>query len=770
MYVLWLKKINKITIEGIFLMKLIHKWLLITAFTAQSACFSQEAIISTELINLSLSAEPKEITPSAPVEYVNGWFGKYKKQTTDLSVKVPTIYEQKKTTFELFEKAAPTQETLFDADSLDKLHIINGTSSNPKHSLAGIMPTITVFGEVAVQQTLAAPKTEYNDIVKTQNGVRYFAEHPEVAQKAANAFTKIQEGQALFLSFFDTRLGLEHDVTKHLYYGKWLGSLNKSSLGLVAKRFSSNILNTFLYFIPMRTYLYGMLKLPVISAENKLKDSFNERTIGWIQQFPQEVFEANKQTEVLQHDPRNYTIEDKPFDPEKIVFSNIPTSSPNKSKEENLALTKQAQLKIAAQLTRQAIDKVITTLNMWSAGKYIEKYQKEKKYSLPKAILRTYWMTAIEDAIYAWRVSKGISTIKLDDAIMQNFQLRLIGVAKVVEGMRELAQLLEEHPTLAQAEPQLNELTKLFVQKGHDICSLIELLQTNTFKGETSFFSNSGNILATNTLMNEQKEKLVPALHAAGKLEGMWAAARMVTENKPERGIYTFATIVESNKPILHIKGARNPLMRNAQNAIENNISIGLPGSTDTNLLITGPNGSGKSVFMQIPPLAVAQIQAYGIASANEISASPFAHVITSVNVQEDLQADLSTFMAQQKRFNDVVTKALDSNNRGKKALVMMDEALSGTSDIVGGPMVFDGGKQLAELENTITIMASHFTQPSELEEATNGAFSSYYLDVEVANGEIKRLFTLKRGKNPWWKIDQTMTEAYVRALAQESN
>ncbi len=394
-------------------------------------------------------------------------------------------------------------------------------------------------------------------------------------------------------------------------------------------------------------------------------------------------------------------------------------------------------------------------------------------YSRPVAALSATLLPLLNDFGLLLKYKFAYDTTQFEEQVLAHIHKRLKATACVVEGLSLLAEIANEYQEFVTLMPETKCLIELFEtgkEKKEELEELVRILQTNTLKSDYAFLSHSGNILAAYTLMQELADEFIPALYAAGKIEGFVAAADLVKHYTAQRGVYSFVDFVESEHPLVCIAQGRNPLMCTAENAVENTIILGSDAQVNKNLIITGPNGSGKSVLMAMFPLVITTAQAYGITSAHETVMTPFRKVIVSANVVENLQQNKSTFMAQQQRFNDVIFKACLENENKNFSLVLLDEALSGTSDDVGGPMVFEGGKKLAELENTITIMASHFTQPSELEEATNGAFSSYYLDVEVANGEIKRLFTLKRGKNPWWKIDQAMTEAYVRALAQESN
>lgn len=659
-------------------------------------------------------------------------------------------YQAKKIYTSLFSKNFETelQETLFNAETLKKLSII-AHQDNTKGSLAYILPTSTVGGTLLTKCAIATPAITLEDALKNQNITHFFVEHPEATHQLSTAFQTIAKTEMYALSWYD----IQHPTEKQIidaFYSSWLPKKNALILALMQNttrflRFLpvplNNIQQMYVNLIIADGMAAGYHKIAAFLKENgspgvKTIIKGVEETTNSLKEFNNIINAGSQDTGIAKYLKLSLNI--ALIDPIKnfIAFHDFRPNSPNPHGIMNIHQT----------LLHQ-------------------------KYS-PKLAYLIFLVPLMQDVSLYLRYKQSLQEHKLEEMILSHLHNRLAALADIMTTCKEIVALCTEHPELAQNFCHYKAIAHLFdASQTDDIKNLIHLFtETNTFKKPYSFFSNCGNILAAYTLVQEHKNELIDALYACYKLDGYLAAAHLVTDSNPDKGLYSFVTFINNDTPLLHAHSIRNPLIPSAQNYTPHSFSLdGTATLGDHNMLITGPNGSGKSVFMSSIPLSIILAQTYGITCAKSLVTTVFEKIITSVNVQEDLQENRSTFMAQQKSFTQALKEARQANTMCKKSLALLDEALSGTSDCIGGIVVFEGGKELAFLPYVTTLLASHFTEPATLEKATAGEFATYYLDVIVENNTIKRLFTLIRGVNPWWKIDQEKTTAYVHALSLES-
>lgn len=380
-----------------------------------------------------------------------------------------------------------------------------------------------------------------------------------------------------------------------------------------------------------------------------------------------------------------------------------------------------------------------------------------------KSAIESLLFLFITDISYPLVLLTTIQSFKNEKAIFFDLQKQLIDVARVVEGLADMHEVLKKYPALLTLIPELDAIAQLFDKRQpSEFKQLITHLQTNTFKGEPSYWSNGVRILQTYHLLKRNKDRFTPALEAIGIVDAFHSVARMMSQ--PAGAQWCFATLSDAHAPTIKLTGCWNPLL-DASKAVVNDVHIGATG--DQNMLITGPNGSGKSTVMRAVIANVLLAQSFGIAAATSATVTPFDKINAYLNEQEDLQKGLSTFMAEALKLRDIC-RFIAHVPAGSRSLTLIDEGLRGTVSVEAGKRLSAALTQAAVNKQSICMVATHLPEPIQLEEKTHGAIRNYCVVIdEVSPGTFVRTFKLERGASQWWFDDAEKRKRFVDWLIQ---
>lgn len=380
-----------------------------------------------------------------------------------------------------------------------------------------------------------------------------------------------------------------------------------------------------------------------------------------------------------------------------------------------------------------------------------------------KSAIESLLFLFITDISYPLGLLNTIQAFKNEKALFANLQKQLMGVARVVEGLADMHEVLKKYPALLTLIPELDAIAQLFDKRQpSEFKQLIAHLQTNTFKGEPSYWSNGVRILQTYHLLKRNKDRFVPALEAIGIVDAFHSVARMMSQ--PTGAPWCFVTISGAHEPTIKLDGCWNPLM-DASKAVVNDVHIGVAG--DQNMLITGPNGSGKSTVMRAVVVNMLLAQSFGVAAATSATITPFGKINVYLNEQEDLQKGLSTFMAEALKLREIC-QFIVHVPAGSRSLTLIDEGLRGTVSVEAGKRLSAALTQAAANKQSVCIVATHLPEPVQLETQTNGAIRNYCVVInEVSPGTFVRTFKLARGASQWWFDDAEKRKRFVDWLIQ---
>lgn len=325
---------------------------------------------------------------------------------------------------------------------------------------------------------------------------------------------------------------------------------------------------------------------------------------------------------------------------------------------------------------------------------------------------------------------------------INNLHAKIIGVAQVVNCSKDFSILADQYPILKESLDLYPEIEKLLgTQENNELEYLIKLLQTNTFKGQASFFSFSGRVLTAHRLMQDHKEAFIPAMLAIGELDACLAIAKLIKKFENKRVGYCFVEFVEDETPYLKLEDYWNPFV-NPETVVTNSIEFG--GQQPRAIIVTGSNTGGKSTNLKAIMISVLLARTFGIAPARSATMTPFAYMGTSMNVSDNTAKGDSLFQAEVKRAERLVN-TIDAL-RDEFGILIIDELFTGTAVEKGTVAAKRVAEHLAKSQNAILILATHFPELTKLEQETN-LFKNYKVDVyKDEQGNLVRPFKLEPG------------------------
>jgi len=370
---------------------------------------------------------------------------------------------------------------------------------------------------------------------------------------------------------------------------------------------------------------------------------------------------------------------------------------------------------------------------------------------------------AFSDYFWFGRLKDSVAKIKFLCKGAAQLQHNMVKVTRMLKALDRLKDLDSLSDTSV-----LKIIQKYFKKESvsQEFIRLLDLLESSTFKSEASFWFLRGRVLNAHRLLTEIKDELDPLLQSIALLGGYRAIVQMVREHQNSGIGYCFVKLVESDKPFVKMKNAWVPLVKE-DNIVTNDVKLGVNGS-GPNAIITGPNGGGKSTFMITVAFNVL-LSRLGIAAADQASMSDFTRIRTSLRPQQNIKSALSTFMAEHKRAK-AVKETINTCNGN--ILILLDEPYKGTVESEAASRVYTFGKEIAENDNCMLLMATHLRKPIELGRDVPGLFANYQMGyLETKSGprsKFKRTFKILDGSATWWFDDAKKRAKFIDWLCEE--
>jgi hypothetical protein len=367
---------------------------------------------------------------------------------------------------------------------------------------------------------------------------------------------------------------------------------------------------------------------------------------------------------------------------------------------------------------------------------------------------KIFGVAAVGQAVFAglkaYNVHTALKAAALDRDAALALQERLIGVASFVRGLKKVEQLAQNNLTLREGLAGLEQMKAVlrgsFI-KSKEFNELLTALQTNTFKGEASFFSLTGRVLSAYLKMQAQKEEIATMLEQLGELDAYLSMAKLYKKfSHHDRIAISFAEFI-SGSLVPYVKLVDFwPLQVDPAQAVTNSLELGAAGG-ERDIVLTGSNTGGKSTILKAIMFNLLLAQTFGIAAAKGVTLTPFGYLGSSMNIVDNAAAGKSLYQAEVDRTVAIYSAAREAHENNELAFLCIDELFRGTSAEKADKETAECARKFINLSNSSFILATHyFTNPPRLEAETNGVCKNYKVESYLVDGKIVRPFKIESG------------------------
>ena len=353
----------------------------------------------------------------------------------------------------------------------------------------------------------------------------------------------------------------------------------------------------------------------------------------------------------------------------------------------------------------------------------------------------------IDGCIYGFPIYFAFKNATTHNRIANLIQQKMINVATVTNGILSVAQILNSNELLAVQVSTIDKVinTYSFSAQNRDTAKFLNDMQSGSFKGNPTFWSNKGKILASFKRMFDVKENFADVLKFVGEIDAYLSIAKLYKKyaNHPNAKL-CFVEYLEQDTPYINIKNFWHPIL-NPEKVVTNNIELGKQDGA-ANVILTGPNAAGKSTNLKSIAISLALAQSFGIAPATEMKFTPFYYIDTYLNIADSTGKE-SQFQAEMYRAKALIEKVKQLSAQNKKSFVIIDEVFTGTNPKEAMAAAYGVAKRLSTYEKSMAIFATHFMVLTDLEKDTDGKFENYKVYVtRDDNGKICYPYRLEKG------------------------
>lgn len=597
------------------------------------------------------------------------------------------------------------------------LELIEGSHTPEINFIKYIDNTTTAFGTDYLTYVITHPNDSITILTNKQNAVKILLSNKRLAQKLNFALEQVAHAQNNFIYMYEPETAFNRKTIASFYFGgsSPLKGLNSNTPTMQAI--------TMLDRIPSAALLlwYPILQWGLFNHEAGMKKLSNGDLSG------------EELTEFIE---KHFPVKDKIDFKQQIKFG-LRYHDYNTTKEALSNIIKRHNPFHFSSEDNQAEDDYSPS---W--GDDIKSVYEGKGDWRSYVTGQGIWALTV-GAFGKW----GTDREKTYNNLTNYMHAQLIAVSTVVRAMKASSNLIKQNPELAAGLEHKEDLHALFSERSRrtsvKLRKLCSLLLTNTFKGEASYLSMKGRVLAAYSLMQDVKNEFAPALRALGEVDVLLSTAKLYRKFENERVSYSFPTYIDKEQPEITLVNMWNPFVP-TQKVVTNSIILG--NTMPQNIILTGPNAGGKSCFLKGVTLSVLMAQTLGIAPVQELILTPFAKINTYMNVTDDTAAGNSLFKSEVLRAQGLLDTVKNLNSK-KFSLSIMDEMFSGTSPKEGAAAGYGVAKRLGALNNSILLLATHFPLLTELEDVTNN-FKNYQVRVvRHGSGSFSYPYKLEDGK-----------------------
>ncbi len=313
--------------------------------------------------------------------------------------------------------------------------------------------------------------------------------------------------------------------------------------------------------------------------------------------------------------------------------------------------------------------------------------------------------------------------------VIKELQQQLMTVAHGIRSIKTVHTLIHDHSEIT-AHLRLHQNLDAVcnqVDVSNKLNTLLELLETRTFKGEPSVFSRMGNILAAYKLLQEVAEELQPALQAIGEIDACSSCAQLMAEHESSPLRYSFAQYeTEQTTPHIQTCNFWHPLIDTTEVTM-NSLSLGID-NLARNALLTGPNACGKSTSLKSLTLCTYLAQTLSIVPAERHCQTIFKEIYSSMVIADQIQQGKSLFVTELENAHALLQRVA-MLAPGECIFIALDELFKSTQHEKGQQVAYQLLKKLHSCPQVITVATTHFEEPAKLAKRNISACTNYTVE-----------------------------------------
>lgn len=329
---------------------------------------------------------------------------------------------------------------------------------------------------------------------------------------------------------------------------------------------------------------------------------------------------------------------------------------------------------------------------------------------------------------------------------IKELQIQLMGVARIIRIINHMHTVLQQHPEITTHLVHYDALNSIATSTNisEKLTTLLQLLNSPTFKGKPSVLSRVGIILAAYKLMQEVGHELEPALAALGEIDAYASCASLLNNSQSGSARYSFAQYdTTSTTPVLKAHNFWHPLVATEEITL-NSIALGL-NDTPRNIVITGPNACGKSTNLKALTLCAYFAQTITLVPAERYTQTICKEIYSSMVVSDNIQQNKSLFVAELTDAEELLTR-VENLKTGEYMFIALDELFKSTHHQKGQTIAYNLLEHLHASPNVITIVSTHFEKLIELADKNSDHCINYTVDqfkLKLGVGSLDNTFDI---------------------------